>query len=112
MNKCGNRKTKTSDGVIHDSQKEANRWVELRLMERAGVISGLKRQVKYELLPKQGKERGVDYIADFEYTDTKTGQKVVEDVKGYRNPSSAVYARFVLKRKMMLYFHGIEVKEV
>ena len=112
--KYGSRKV-TIGGMTFDSQKEAARYQELCLLQRVGKIAGLETQVKYELIPPQkrdGKvvERGVSYIADFVYF--QDGKKVVEDVKGYRDPSSAGYAKFVLKRKMMLYFHGIEIKEI
>lgn len=126
MNKCRNIKVKTSDGVVHDSIKELRRWKELTLLERAGYIKDLQRQVKFVLIPsqheqgtigkrgaiKQGKliERELSYIADFVYTDTKTGQMVVEDAKGYKGGS--IYALFVIKRKLMLYIHNIQVKEV
>lgn len=102
----------------YDSKKEAKRAAELRLMEQAGEISDLHKQVRYELLPpfrdEKGKviEREVSYVADFVYTVTATGERVVEDVKGYRNPSSAPYRVFVLKRKMMLHRYGIRVREV
>lgn len=133
MAKYGNKKTRTSDGILHDSRKEALRWTQLQLLERAGEISNLKRQVEFILIPdqrepstevyqkgekkgmpKEGKllERKCTYIADFVYTDLKTGKKVVEDVKGYRDPSSAGYAKFVLKRKLMLYIHNIKIKEI
>ncbi len=116
------------DGIVFDSKRESKRYLELRALEAAGKISELRMQVRYSLLPearepdtmgprggvKRGKviERGVDYYADFEYIDNETGQRVTEDVKGYRDPQSAAYAKFVLKRKMMLYFHGIRIKEV
>lgn len=103
MSKYGNIKTVTLDGIQHDSIKEAKRWWELKLLERAGEIQDLQRQVKYELLPKQDGERPVYYIADFVYTEN--GKKVVEDVKGMRTKE------YKLKRKMMLYFHGIKLKE-
>lgn len=103
MGKYGNIKTVTSDGIRHDSVKEANRWCELNLMLRAGLIRDLQRQVKFELLPKQEGERAVYYIADFVYMEN--GAKVVEDVKGCR---TEVYK---LKKKMMLYFHGIRIRE-
>ena len=103
MGKYGNIKTVTSDGIKHDSVKEANRWCELNLMLRAGLIRDLQRQVKFELLPKQEGERAVYYIADFVYMEN--GVKVVEDVKGCR---TEVYK---LKKKMMLYFHGIRIRE-
>lgn len=112
------------DGIQFDSKKEAKRYGELLLMQRAGEITDLQLQKEYVLIPPQyvnvctsdGKvkkkcaERAVKYIADFVYK--QDGKTVVEDVKGYRNPSSAGYAKFVLKRKMMLYFHNIVVREV
>ena len=113
--KYGNHKV-TVNGIRFDSQKEANRWRELVLLERAGRITDLRRQVKYELIPAQrvkGKcvERAVSYIADFTYRDER-GHLVVEDVKGYRDPQNAAYAKFVLKRKLMLWIHHIRVKEI
>lgn len=111
--KYGSRKITTATGETFDSVKEYSRWCELRLEERAGVISGLRRQVKYELIPRQkldGKvvEQAVTYIADFVYN--KNGKTVVEDVKGYKKGQA--YAVFVLKRKLMLHVHGIRVMEV
>lgn len=124
MNKCRNRKVKTSDGIVHASKKEASRWLELKLLERAGKIKDLKRQVKFVLIPaqreqgtigkrggiKQGKllERELSYIADFVYTEN--GKMVVEDAKGYKG--GTVYALFVIKRKLMLYVHNIQVREI
>lgn len=116
----------TVDGITFDSLKEANRWKELKLMERAGEITDLRRQVKFKLIPtirepvnqmgsqgvfKKGKvvERECSYVADFVYKN-KLGFEVVEDVKGYKD--SAAYALFVVKRKMMLYLLGIRVKEI
>lgn len=104
----------TVDGITFDSRKEYKRFCELSLLERAGKITGLQRQVKFELIPSQriaGKvvERAVSYVADFTYKD---GQGVlhVEDVKGYKKGQA--YAMFVLKRKLMLWIHGIRIKEV
>lgn len=135
-NKLHNKKTYTSDGILHDSKREATRWEELCLLQRAGKISDLERQVRFELIPSQyeevytgefyqrGEHKGepkmkrvcleqsCEYIADFVYTDNETGQKVVEDTKGYRDPQSATYAKFVIKRKLMLYLKGIKIKEV
>ena len=98
-----------------DSKREARRYMDLWLMQRAGEISDLRTQVKYELIPKQvhkdgTKEKGIEYVADFVYE--KDGETVVEDSKGFRDTSSASYRLFVMKRKMMLYFHGITVREV
>ena len=109
MNKYRNQKV-TVDGITFDSRKEATRWAELKLLERAGMISFLERQAKYVLVPKQvrdGKvvERPVVYRADFAYKD-ENGNDVVEDVKGLRTKE------YIIKRKLMLWEYGIEVKEV
>jgi hypothetical protein len=122
MNKYGNRKVATIDGEVFDSQREATRYQELRLLERAGAIKDLKRQVPFELIPaqreavaigKRGKliqgkviEKAATYIADFVYTDSTTGETVVEDTKGFRTKD------YILKRKMLLYIHGIRIREV
>jgi len=96
------------NGIRFDSKREANRWAELRLMERAGKIQKLKRQVKYLLIPSQyrdGKciEREASYIADFVYI--KDGHLVVEDCKGFRTPE------YKLKRKLMLERYDIRLVE-
>ena len=112
----------TFDGMEFDSKREMIRWQELRALERNGEIFGLRRQVRFELIPAQyapdvvtktGKkkrgaclERKCDYIADFVYSDLRTGEYVVEDAKGMK---TEVYK---IKRKLMLYIHGIRVKEV
>lgn len=100
----------TVGGERFDSKKEAERWWELQLLERAGEIRDLQRQVRFELIPTQRTKSGKKvpptyYIADFTYT-TRAGQKTVEDVKGIRTD---VYK---LKKKLMLYRHGIEIQEV
>jgi hypothetical protein len=102
------------------SRKEARRKRELELMQRAGVISDLKCQVPFELIPTQrepdiigprggrkpGKlqEHSCVYVADFVYT--QEGRKIVEDAKGFRTPE------YIIKRKLMLWVHGIRIKEV
>lgn len=98
----------TVNGITFDSQKEANRYRELVLLERAGRIQNLQRQVKFELLPSQkidGKvaERACHYVADFLYTEN--GKQIVEDTKGFKTPE------YKIKKKMLLYFHGIRIKE-
>ena len=102
-NKYGARKVKALDGQVFDSQKEYNRWCNLRLLEKAGKISDLRRQVKYELIPKQEGERACNYMADFVYF--QDGETVVEDCKGFRTEG------YKIKRKLMLWVHGIKVKE-
>lgn len=111
-NKYGNRKV-IVDGISFDSQREANRWCELSLLLRAGAIRNLRRQVGFELIPAQridGKlvERACRYVADFTYEQRSgdTWEKVVEDAKGCR---TEVYR---IKKKLMLYVHGIRIVEV
>ena len=99
----------TINGEAFDSKKEAARWQELLLLQRAGEISHLNRQVTYTLIPSQyidGKcvERSVKYVADFVYKEN--GQLIVEDTKGMKMPE------YVIKRKMMLFTYGIPIKEV
>ena len=110
------------DGITFDSRKEARRYSQLKLLERAGAISNLQLQVKYILIPAQrepdktGKRGGVikgktierecSYIADFVYTDNRTGETIVEDAKGMK---TEVYK---IKKKLMLYIHGVRIKEV
>lgn len=101
--KYHNKKVRAGDEVF-DSRHEYNRWCELRLLERAGQITDLKRQVRFELVPKQEGERPVYYVADFVYI--RDGQKVVEDAKGFKTPD------YIIKRKLMLYVHQIRVNEV
>jgi len=114
------------DGILFDSLKEGKRYRELLLLEKAGKISLLRRQVKFVLIPAQfgkstqvwqrGKlkgqlkrgpllERECAYIADFVYIDAD-GKKVVEDTKGMRTTD------YIIKRKLMLERHGIRIKEV
>lgn len=102
-NKYGARKLKAPDGQVFDSVKEFHRWGCLRLLERAGRISDLKRQVSFELIPKQEGERACSYVADFVYYED--GKLVVEDCKGFKTD---VYR---LKKKLLLWVHGIRIKE-
>ena len=104
MTKYNNTKIRV-DGRLFDSKTEAARWQELQLLERAGEITELERQVEYELIPKQKGERAVKYIADFRYID-HDGKTVVEDTKGVKTPV------YILKRKLMLRVHGIKIREV
>ena len=103
------------DGTEHtfDSAKEARIYNELLVRLKAKEIQNLSLQKEYVLLPKQIKsngkaERGIKYIADFYYEEG--GKPRVIDVKGYRKGQA--YAVFVIKRKLMLWIHHIEVEEV
>lgn len=107
--KYGNKKIEI-DGEVFDSKREANRFCELVLLQKAGEIGNLSRQVGFILIPNQyeGKkclERAVKYVADFTYF-TKDGEYVVEDAKGMRTPA------YIIKRKLMLKVFGIKIKEV
>jgi hypothetical protein len=118
-NKYNNKKAE-ADGLVFDSVRERNRYLELKLMERAGDISDLRRQVKFTLIdtqrepdtqgPRGGIKRGkviekeTAYIADFVYT--ANGETVVEDAKGVKTPE------YIIKRKLMLERYGIRIKEI
>ena len=123
-NKYRNKKI-TVNGETFDSEKEYKRYRELLLLERAGAITDLQRQVKFVLIPaqyetyerygkrgqrlKDGKrciERGVNYYADFVYTEN--GKKVVEDTKSDPTRTES----YIIKRKLMLFIHGIKVREI
>ncbi len=102
-NKYGNKPVKV-DGMCFDSQKEHEDWCDLMNLQRAGEISDLRRQVRYDLQIKG--THICDYIADFVYYDKKTGCDVVADSKGVRTEV------FRLKSKMMKAIYGIEVVEI
>ena len=102
MSKYKNRKLKSPDGQMFDSVKEYHRYGCLRILERAGQIKDLQRQVKFELIPKQKGMRACYYVADFTYYED--GQFVVEDCKGYKTEV------FRLKEKLMMWVHGIRIK--
>lgn len=125
-NKYHSHKVKCSCGHIHDSRKEARRCQELHFLQMAHEISGLELQKKYVLIPaqreestevykkgekkgqpKQGKviEQECSYYADFDYID-KSGAHIVEDTKGMRTKE------YIIKRKLMLYIHGIRIAEI
>ena len=113
----------TVDGETFHSKKESRRWKELLLLENAGKIHDLRRQVPFVLIPAQyetyqrcsektGKrlkdvhrciEHKCVYVADFVYY---IGDEIiVEDTKGVRT------ADYIIKRKLMLYIHGIRIRE-
>lgn len=123
MRKYKNKKV-TVDGILFDSQAEASRYLYLKSLLRSGKITELELQKKYEVIPAQYKiykrygrggkqlkdgkvclERSVAYIADFVYKDS-AGNVVVEDVKGKRTKD------YIIKRKLMLQVHNIQIKEV
>lgn len=108
-NKFHAQTIETPDGKFH-SIGEYRRWEDLKLLEKGNVIHGLKRQVKFELipatvLPNGKKQRAVTYVADFRYYDTREGKWITEDYKGFH---TEVYK---LKKKLVFYVYGIEIKE-
>ena len=108
-NKYGARRGVVA-GKKFDSLAESRRFAELSRLHRLGVITDLRRQVPYELIPAQydeeGKilERAVIYKADFTYE--RDGALVVEDAKGVQTKD------YVIKRKLMLYVHKIKLVEI
>lgn len=93
----------TVDGITFASKKEARRYRELKLMERAEAIQDLQIQVAFPLIKKSVWGREIKYIADFTYYED--GHLVVEDTKGYRTD---VYK---LKKRLMAEVYGIEIRE-
>ena len=110
LNKYMNKKTEI-DGITFASKHEAERYIELKYMERAHMISDLQLQRVFTLIgaqrDKDGKiiERPCKYIADFAYKD-QNGKLVVEDAKGLRTD---VYR---IKKKLMLSIYGIRIQEI
>lgn len=106
-NKC------TWNGQRFDSELERDRYAQLILMQKAGKIRELHRQVRFQLIPAQkdseGKaiERPVFYVADFTYREPYDGAPlIVEDTKGVKTKD------YIIKRKLMLYTHGIRIREI
>ena len=108
MYKANKYHAKKSGG--YSSRKEHRRACELRFMQQKGIISDLKEQVRFELIPSQrgedGKvvERACTYIADFVYKDAN-GNTIVEDTKGVRTKE------YIIKRKLMLRVYGVRITE-
>jgi len=106
-NKYGNKKVEI-DGYKFDSKAEARRYQELKLLEKAGEITNLELQPKFELVPKTAKRRAVTYTADFAYWEN--GRDVVEDVK---SPATAKDKAYIIKRKLFEYQNPyIDFREV
>ncbi len=105
-----NAKRISLSGKKYDSLAESRRFSELSRQQRLGLITDLKRQVPFELIPAQydenGKllERAVTYKADFTYR--KDGKLIVEDAKGVKTKD------YIIKRKLMLYVHKVKLVEI
>ncbi|WP_244125136.1 DUF1064 domain-containing protein, partial [Burkholderia gladioli] len=98
------------EGVKFDSQKERSRWFHLIQLQAAGMIRDLRLQVPFVIAAPTviggKKKRARTYVADFVYIDAKTGETVVEDVKGFKT------AMYEFKRHLMKTVHGIEIVEI
>lgn len=100
----------TVDGIRFDSKKEARRWAELKLLEKAGDITDLRRQAVVYLDGKMGPlltrtGRKMRITVDFAYVDLNTGLTVYEDAKGMPTRDYEV-------RRAVAAAQGVEVKEV
>lgn len=119
--KYGSKKV-TYDGIDFDSKKEMYRYIRLKAHEAEGLISDLRLQVPFEIIPAVYEEqevqmktktkkvsrcaqRATHYVADFVYKDA-SGREIVEDTKGYKTPE------YLLKKKMMRAFLGITIQEI
>jgi hypothetical protein len=103
--KYRNVKTTSADGIVHDAKGECERWEELKLMERAGEIRHLRRQVPFALVVS-----GIlvcTYVADFVYEDGAA--TIVED---HKSEPTRELAAYVIKRKLMQALHGLQIREV
>lgn len=103
--KYGNIKVRTKDGVF-DSKLEYNRFIQLKWLEKAGIIKDLKKQVKYILIDKSKYGNEISYIADFTYK--KGDQFIVEDTKSNITKTSL----YKLKKRLMAERYGIIIKEL
>ena len=92
------------DGLRFDSKREAARWRELVILERAGEITTLLRQVPFVLIDKSEHGPAIKYYADFTYMEN--GRYIVEDVKGVKTD---VYK---IKKRLMAERYGITIREV
>lgn len=109
MSKYHNKKV-IYNGITFDSIKEKNRYIELKLLERAGLIKNLKLQYEFELQPafilNKKKIRKISYIADFYYFDNELKDYIIEDTKGMR---TEVYR---IKKKMFEFKYKKEIREL
>lgn len=106
--KYGSNK-KEVDGILFDSEKEAKRYGELKILLKIGEIELLEMQVPFLLIEDNETERKCQYYADFVYRVVKTGKRVVEDVKSEMTRKLPVY---IMKRKLMKTVHNITIYEV
>lgn len=97
----------TIDDITFDSLKEARRYKELKVLERAGMITNLRLQVPYILIPKSKYGRAIKYIADFVYSDVN-GNQIVEDVKSIATKTPL----YKFKKRLMQEIYNVTIQEV
>lgn len=123
-NKYGNTKIVSENGDKWDSKREMKRWLVLKDAEQSGLITDLRRQVRFELIPaikrkeivqlktktkevEKTEQQAITYTADFVYT--KDGKTVVEDIKPSPN---TVPKEFMLKAKLFFWKYGFKIRLV
>lgn len=99
----------TVDGIVFASKKEANRYAQLKLMERGGLISDLKLQPVFPIvidgapvMMRNGQP--ARYTADFAYTEK--GKRIVEEIKGF------VVRDYPLRRALVEHIYGVKIVEI
>lgn len=103
----------TVDQLTFDSKREAERWTELQLLQKAGEITNLRRQVEYALVVSH--ILVARYFADFCYVEN--GVEIVEDVKSAKKSRggkkfSTKTDVYRIKFKLMLALYGIQIREI
>ena len=117
MKKYGNQKT-IVDGIEFDSILEAARYRQLRLMEKADIISDLKLQVEFQIIqgwvnPDTGEKiKGTMYIADFMYCDKEQNKVIVEDTKGMETESFKIKWKLVQSKYPEFTFKKIKAEDI
>jgi hypothetical protein len=108
MNKYHNKVT-YQGGEKFDSKKEYQRYKDLCILQKAGVISSLERQKPFVLIDKSEHGRMIKYIADFVYIDEESGKMIIEDVKSTITKKNGVYR---LKKRLFEERYGLKITEV
>jgi hypothetical protein len=105
--KYGSVTAYSGDGKRFQSKKEARRYGQLQMRQRAGEISGLECQPAYRC--EVNGRHVCTYHADFRYFDRRAGGTVVEDVK---SPATRKKEAYRVKKKLVEALYGIEIVEV
>lgn len=101
---------RTMDNIVFASKMEMDRYMQLKLLLKAGKIKDLQLQPRFELLApfeRNGKHyQAITYVGDFAYHDCETRKRVVEDVKGVETPL------FLIKQKLFHFRHNMELRVI